>query len=218
MDSGGHFTDFVYDFCRINHQKFVAIKGASHVMHGYFKNGNDIDKNKDGVSFDNSIKLFLINTNLAKKTIYQFLNNINPGPKYIHTSKDFDESFYKMLTAEVIVKKIVNGNYVERFEKPSSSTRNEVIDLISYAYVIARMHGTHDLFEANYKKAYNEIIEKKINKKIFEEKKEIVLTEQQQKENLEKTIQNEIEKKEKKLLHNRFKNSNKKPGGFTSNL
>ncbi len=167
----GYNTNYAYDFIRSNQSIYIAIKGAKTDIYGYIKKGSEIDKGLNGITFNDSLQLYLINTNLNKKTLYTMLNNKNEGKRYIHFSKDLDENYFKMLTSEVIVKKRIGSEYVERFEKPNGSIRNESLDTFTYAYSMAKLDKISDLYGKNYI-AYKQKIVNEF-KKIFD-KKDIV--------------------------------------------
>lgn len=177
VDSGGHFTNNVYDFCRRNQDLCYAIKGASHDISVYIKESDKLDIDpRTGKRFPNPLSLYLINTMLIKKYIYIALNNmlVNDkldGEKVIHFSHELQQNFYEMLTSERLIKKIINGRLKEEFVKPKKNTRNEVLDCFVYAYAMAFMHQIHNLYGSQYLKVWELNINKKIQRKENEDKK-----------------------------------------------
>ena len=180
VDTGGHHTNDVYEFVRKNQDKYYGIKGASHDIGRYVKASDRVDIDpRTGKEFSNSLQLLLVNTMLLKKYVYINLNNMltndkTEGSKVIHFSNELPKDFYEMLTAEKLVKKIINGTIKEEFIKPKSSTRNEVLDVFVYAYAMAFMTELCNLYGVTYKKVWDINIGKRIEllKKEKEEPKQ----------------------------------------------
>lgn len=172
IDSAGSNTDDVYDFCKKNSDKFIPIIGRGDIGF-YMKESKTIDVDRFGKKYDNPLKLYQINTILAKKTIYNFLQNENPGARYIHFSDDLQKPFFEMLTSEQLITKIIKGKSKEEFIKPSASTRNESLDCFGYAYSLAYSKGVGNLYGEEYEKVYKAVIGKHIKQiEIKEEEKE----------------------------------------------
>lgn len=143
IDTGGHFTHEVYEFCRHrSHRKIFAIKGES-------KPGMPIKgrcskqdvKTKTGKIVKNGIKLWGVGTDTAKDLIYGRLQVPHPGPGYIHFSKDLPDKFYDQLTAEVRVLTRSTAGEVYRWVR--QRTRNEVLDCTVYAIFAAYALDLH---------------------------------------------------------------------------
>lgn len=179
IDSGGHFTSYVYNFCRVNQDICYAIKGANTDIGHYMKESQKIDCDPiTKKQYANAISLYLVNTQLIKKYLYVSLNQMLAtdkldGEKVIHFSKQLQQIFYEMLTAEKLIKKMKNGKMTEEFIKPKSSTRNEALDTFVYAYALAFANATQNFVGVQYKKAWDLIIGAKVIKK-EEAKKEPV--------------------------------------------
>jgi phage terminase large subunit GpA-like protein len=179
VDTGGHFQTSVYDFVRRNQDKYFAIKGASHDIGRYVKASDKVDIDpRTGKEFSNGLQLILVNTMLIKKYIYINLNNMlvndkTEGSRVMHFSKDLPKDFYDMLTAEKLIKRITNGVMVEKFVKPKSNTRNEVIDCITYAYAMAFMKELCNLYGPTYKLVWDINIGKRLELLNGENKKEV---------------------------------------------
>ncbi len=157
FDSGGHFAQRVYDFCNKNTDKYIIIKGSSYVMNSIISG----KPNKNGVYF--------VGTSITKEEIYSRLRLEDFGDRYIHFSKDFDEEFYKMLTAEKMITKIVKGQ--AQIEWIKTYVRNEVLDCSVYSYAVAYHLGIKRM---DYKTLYEQIIGKKLEElkpKVIEEEK-----------------------------------------------
>ncbi|WP_066017943.1 phage terminase large subunit family protein [Endozoicomonas atrinae] len=136
IDSGGHFTDEVYAFCRKQGADWVIpIKGGSQA-------GKPIatfpkTRNKKGVY------LTIIGTDTAKELIYQRYRILEPGAGYCHWPiKDcFDEDYFKQATAEEKIKKYKLG--VPYFTWDAKSRRNEALDCRVYSLAAIRILQQH---------------------------------------------------------------------------
>ena len=124
----GHNTQECYDFVRERYMRkqarVFALKGAKGDMQDLTNNGKRIEGQK--------VVLFLVDTRMAKKRIYQRLKIKKPGPGYIHfpRTKWCNQNFFDQLTAEKIKTEIVRGFEREIFHKVR---RNEVLDCTVYA-------------------------------------------------------------------------------------
>lgn len=132
IDSGGHYTDEVYNFSkRYGITRFIPIKGHS-VM------GKPIvdfprKRNKKGVY------LTMIGTDTAKEIITSRLLIGNSGPGFIHfpNNDQFDETYFKHLTNERKVSKIVKGRRTIVWD--AGGRRNEPFDLKVYNLAAIRL-------------------------------------------------------------------------------
>jgi phage terminase large subunit GpA-like protein len=77
----------------------------------------------------------------AKRSIYAHLLLSPPGPNTMHWPESdvsgYDERYFEMLTSERAVQKYQYGQPYTVFIKPSSSTRNEALDIRVYNYACA---------------------------------------------------------------------------------
>lgn len=130
IDSGGHFTGNVYDYCRLNVLKGrYAIKG---------RGGSGIPL-IDGVSrLKNGTILVIIGVNEGKTELYNRLKIENPGPKYFHFPQDdsllrgYDNNYFRGLISERKVNHIIGGKLVSIYEPINKRVRNEPLDLRVY--------------------------------------------------------------------------------------
>lgn len=170
IDSGGHHTSTVYDFCRKNQLLYFPIKGSSNDFNGYIKKANSIDRDiRTGQKYEQELDLYLINTHLIKKKLYIDLNNMldqnkTEGSNVIHFPKDLQKYYFEMLVSEKLVKKIVNGSYKENFIKPKNSARNEALDVTVYCIALSYLFQCQGLYGSTYDKLYELNIDKKIKK------------------------------------------------------
>lgn len=126
VDTGGHFTDEAYRFCkRYASRRFFAMKGSS--TQGAPLTRKPTRNNKGNV------KLFSIGTHTAKDLIFGRLVLKEPGPGYMHFSRDVcDEDYFEQLTAEVKVRLKTKKGIRLEYQKRTTHARNEVLDLTVY--------------------------------------------------------------------------------------
>lgn len=127
IDSGGHRTDYVYNYCKTRvEQNVFCMKGDNSVETPILKSG--ISKNKDG-----SLRLYMIGVNSAKDVVYGQLTTKEVGPGYMHYPKkpEYNEEHFKQLTGEA--KDKITGRW-KKFR-----TRNEALDLRVYAMATLRI-------------------------------------------------------------------------------
>lgn len=122
IDSGGHYTDEVYNFSKkYGVQRFIPTKG--HSVMGKPIADMPRKPNKKGVY------LTMIGTDTAKEVITNRLLIANPGPGFIHfpLNEQFDETYFKHLTNERKVSKYVKGRRTIVWD--AGGRRNEPFDL-----------------------------------------------------------------------------------------
>jgi len=124
VDSGGHFTNTVYQYCKKNQSKRVfAIKGVG-------GEGKPIagrpSKNNVG-----KCPLFPVGVDTTKDLVFARLRIQEPGAGYIHFSDVLDDEYFRQLTAEKVVTRFHRGFKKRVFEKVRP--RNEALDCMVYA-------------------------------------------------------------------------------------
>jgi len=124
IDSGGHFTDAVYKFCKNKEaRRIYAVKGSSTPGSPLVGRGNRSNKS--------NVKLFMVGTDTAKELIFARMKIDTYGPGFMHFNKSYDEEFFKQLTAEKIMTKFERG--FPRRVWVKTRPRNEALDLNVYA-------------------------------------------------------------------------------------
>lgn len=124
IDSGGHFTNAVYSYCKKNAGRRVfAIKGVG--GEGRALVGKP-SKNNIG-----KCALFPVGVDTAKDLLFARLKNQNPGPGYIHFHHELSDEYFKQLTAEKVVTKFNKGFKRRGYVKTRS--RNEALDCYVYS-------------------------------------------------------------------------------------
>lgn len=130
VDSGGHHTQAVYEYCKQREvSRVFAIKGANQIGKPLVSKLSRNNKLR--------VKLFLIGTDTAKQLIYSRLKIHQPGSGYCHFPADYPEDYFKQLTAERIQTKFVNGHPQRVWIKPNGK-RNEALDCRVYG--LAALH------------------------------------------------------------------------------
>lgn len=156
MDSGGHYTQQVYDFCSRNSHILKAIKGDNGDNKAMMTRGKALNKDMNGNIYEDSEYLYFVNTIMAKKIIYSALMIEEAGPRYIHFNNMLPESFFEMLTAEAWTMKVENGRYKEVFYKVRQ--RNEALDVMCYAYALAHQSQLTLEYGSRYEQTWDEVI------------------------------------------------------------
>lgn len=147
IDSGGHYTDEVYQFSKKNGpQKFVPIKG--HAQMGKPIATFPRKRNKNG------IYLTMIGADTAKEIITDRLKILEPGPGYPHwpVGDEFDELYFEYLTNERRAIKIVKGR--KQVVWDAGGRRNESFDTAVYNLAAIRTLQQH--FGINLNKYTND--------------------------------------------------------------
>lgn len=131
MDSGGHHTQKVYDFCKARlGRRIWAIKGESATG----GKRNPVWPTKKPTSrTKQSFRPVIIGVNSAKDTIRSRLHLDVSGAGYMHFPHDRDLNWYEQLISERSVTKEVAGQRYRVWELPSG-LRNEALDCRVYAY------------------------------------------------------------------------------------
>ena len=134
IDSGGHFTNSVYQYVKKHTGKRVfAIKGV----------GGD-GKPIVGRPSKNNIArcpLFAVGVNTVKDLVFARLKVNEPSAGYVHFSDDLDDDYFKMLTAEKVVTKFHKG--FKRREYVKIRPRNESLDCMVYSIAAYAIIGVN---------------------------------------------------------------------------
>lgn len=130
VDTGGHYTTEAYNYCKKHEsQRVFAIKGQGGTGIPYIVRPKT--RNKAGVF------LFNLGVDVGKDTMTGRLKVQFQGPNFCHFPMDmgrgYDKQYFDGLTAERRVRHFVKGKETIRWEKRSSSVRNEPFDLRNYA-------------------------------------------------------------------------------------
>lgn len=142
VDTGGHFTHQAYNFCRWQSRRRVfAIKGAMKPGEPVKGRASLMDVNYGGKVIKRGVKLWHVGTDTAKDLFYGRLKVTQPGPGYVHFSKELSDEWFHQLTAEVrVTQKTAQG---EQFRWVRTRPRNEALDCTVYAIFAAHMLDLH---------------------------------------------------------------------------
>lgn len=152
IDSGGHHTQEVYNFCRkYKHKGFYPVKGSSKPNFPIIPNRpSNPDFNYKGEVIKKAVSLWQIGTDTAKDYLYARWKR-ESGQGAVHFSKELPEDYYKQLVSEYRATKYVNG-YKKSFWEKKKSERNEALDLMVYNLAAAHKLGLHRLTQAQWDK------------------------------------------------------------------
>lgn len=151
IDTGGHNTHAVYNYCRTHARSHVlAVKGASQYGKPVLGRPNVIDVNYRGKTLPRSLKLWPIGTDTAKHLLYGRMRLTSVGPGYVHVPKalsDTDE--FEQMTAARLLPAVVQGKHVMRWITPAGK-REEGGDSMVYAYAGACYLGIQTFREPSW--------------------------------------------------------------------
>lgn len=124
VDSGGHHTQAVYDFCaRRAIRGIFAIKGMN--QSGRPIVGRPSRNNRF------RLRLYPLGVDTGKELLMSRLRLTEPGPGYCHFPANRDREYFMQLTAEKQVTRFFKG--VARREWIKTRSRNEALDCNVYA-------------------------------------------------------------------------------------
>ncbi|MGE6790882.1 phage terminase large subunit family protein [Pseudomonas guineae] len=143
VDSGGHHTDEVYQFCRLRRWRNVfAIKGASKSGRPVIaQRPSKVDVTWKGTTEKQGVELWMIGTDTAKDWIYNRYH-LNDGPGALHFSIDLADDFYDQCVAERKITRYVKGYKRSEWVK-GKADRNEALDLLVYNLAMAHYLSLH---------------------------------------------------------------------------
>jgi phage terminase large subunit GpA-like protein len=128
MIDSGHNSDMVYRFCRPRYRRgFRALKGVGGLDSGHPIVGRIRRENKY------RCPVLPANVDECKNRIFGWLSLETPGPGYMHFPDNRDEEYFKQLTAEDRVDRVLKGQKVKAYVQRRA--RNEALDLRVYNLV-----------------------------------------------------------------------------------
>ncbi|QYM70245.1 phage terminase large subunit family protein [Pseudomonas sp. So3.2b] len=150
VDSGGHHTDEVYQFCRARRWRNIfAIKGAS-------KPGKPViaqrpsmqDVTWKGQTERNGVELWFVGTDTAKDWIYNRYSFAD-GPGALHFANDLPDEFFDQCVVERKVARYIRGRKRIEWVK-GKADRNEALDLMVYCLAMAHYLGINRYLEHDW--------------------------------------------------------------------
>jgi phage terminase large subunit GpA-like protein len=129
VDSGGHYTQDVYEQCarRIGKRVF-AIKGQGGEGVPYTKAPSKVDIVREGIAVGKAW-LYVIGSDAGKERIMHNLSVQQPGPGYSHFPISYDSRYFNGLLSEKLTRK--GNKWV--WEVIPGHKRNEPLDCRNYA-------------------------------------------------------------------------------------
>ncbi len=124
IDSGGHHTQSVYEFC-----KSRAMRGIFPIK-GMNQSGRPI-VGRPSRNNRHKVRLYPLGVDTAKEVIMSRLRLTEPGPGYCHFPIERDREYFLQLTAEKQVTRFNKG--AARREWMKTRARNEALDCTVYA-------------------------------------------------------------------------------------
>ncbi|MFJ3259855.1 phage terminase large subunit family protein [Pseudomonas sp. NPDC086581] len=143
VDSGGHHTDEVYQFCRVRRWRNVfAVKGASKPGRPVIaQRPSRVDVTWRGQVERNGAELWIVGTDTAKDWIYNRYS-LDSGPGALHFARDLPDDFFPQCVAERKVARYIKGHKRVEWVK-GKAERNEALDLQVYNLAMAHYLGIH---------------------------------------------------------------------------
>lgn len=141
----GYNTQTVYNWCRkYPNNRVMAIKGDEHgaTLIGQPK---PVDVMRNGKRIARGLKLWHIALDIAKSELYGWLRQDRPSeddtllPVGWARFPEYGEEYFRQLTAEQLVSKVVRG--YRRWQWEKTRERNEALDCRVYARAAAAMAG-----------------------------------------------------------------------------
>ena len=133
VDSGGHFTQEVYEQCSMRVGKVFAVKGANRPDTPYTSPPRKVKYNT-AAHHVGTAWLYMIGVDAGKAHIMSGLKVREPGARMSHfpndTYRGYDSNFYNGLLSEALVP---NSKGEMHWEKIPGHERNEPLDCRNYA-------------------------------------------------------------------------------------
>lgn len=129
IDSGGHHTQTVYQFCKERHfQRVYAIKGRGGMGVNVLSKPNTVEPSK--------CLLFSLGVDALKADFYNRLKIQEPGPGYCHLPIQYGADIIEQFTSEEQRTTYRNGFPAISWVKKNNTIRNEGLDIRNYAHAM----------------------------------------------------------------------------------
>lgn len=136
IDTGGHHTHDVYNYCRgRRHAAVFAVKGSSQTGRAVVSRPNKVDINWRGKQIKAGVELWSVGTDTAKSAIFARLRGDAEQPperQMIVFPSGLDPDYFEQLTAEYY------DPERRRWKKKKAGGRNEALDTFVYAMFAAQ--------------------------------------------------------------------------------
>lgn len=130
VDSGGHHTQTVYNYCAKRKQyRVFAIKGTAGT--GHLAWPKEPTKTKA-----TGAEVFVIGVDTIKDVLFGRLQKITEPGKfgYVHFSTGCTDEYFRQLTSEVVVTKYIQSRKIRYWVPKNSKVRQEALDCWVYSY------------------------------------------------------------------------------------
>jgi phage terminase large subunit GpA-like protein len=143
IDMMGHFTHQGYNYCRLRERRRIfAVRGDNKPGKPIGGRATVQDVNYRGKTIKRGVRLWYVGTDTAKDVMYGRLRVAQPGPGYVHFSKDLPDTFFDGLTAESRVPVRTAVGHVTRWVNVDRK-RNEALDCTVYALFVTHRLSLH---------------------------------------------------------------------------
>jgi phage terminase large subunit GpA-like protein len=157
VDSG-YATTEVYELARRQGTRVLVIKGDARAP-AILGSASPIDVGPLGVKLKRGVKVWPVNSGMAKEELYRWLRLERPTdedleqgipfpPGYCHFPR-YSEEYFKQITAEQLVAKLVKG--YRKLEWQKMRERNEALDCRVYARAAAARVGLDRFQEKHWR-------------------------------------------------------------------
>jgi phage terminase large subunit GpA-like protein len=124
IDSGGHHTEPVYEFCRKHRaRRWYACKGVAGINRALVNDGNRVGPFKT--------LLYSVGVDTAKEDLFTSFRVDKPGTSYCHFSSTLSGEYFLQVTSEKLVK--TTRDFVTTMVWVKTRERNEALDCFVYA-------------------------------------------------------------------------------------
>ena len=138
-------TQAVYNWVRLNQTRLPAlrpVKGSSEEHKPVLGPSSSQEVNWRGQKWPNGVKLWIIGVDTAKDLLLGQLALEQPGPGYVHFSRELAREWFEQLTAEQRILAKHKGRDIYKWVR--RRPRNEVLDCRNYALHAAFGLGLHN--------------------------------------------------------------------------
>ena len=140
IDSGGHCTHEVYNYCRDRiKQGVVPIKGSSKRSSPALGKGSRVDVNWRGRTVKKGVTLYMLGTDTIKTTLFGRMRH-SEGLSSLNFGLAADQEYFQQLTAERQRLRFHRGYPIREWVKKPSA-RNEALDCLVYGYAAMLLYS-----------------------------------------------------------------------------
>lgn len=163
VDSGFN-TAHVYDWVRSKSPTRVRAVKGSESSQLIFSQPKAVDINREGDKIRRGVQVWHVGVNVLKEELYGWLKLEKPldGEEYpdgyCHFPQ-YNDEYFKQLTAEQLFKRKVNGQTKYRWEL--TRERNEALDCRNYARAAAAMFGLDRMTDRDFQILFGKIEEER---------------------------------------------------------